>query len=78
MSEDREVYGDEKLLNCPFCGTDATWTDGEAPNGDTIYFIGCKQQECIAYWRNNQNYFYSIKNAISLWNRRADDERETL
>ncbi len=76
--EENNICGDEKLLKCPFCGTDATWTDGEAPNGNTIYFIGCKQPGCIAYWRNNQNYFYSIENAISLWNRRADNGKENL
>ena len=62
-----------KLLSCPFCGTDATYTDGEAPNGDTIFFIGCKQRGCVAYFLDNNNYFYSIENAIEMWNRRADD-----
>lgn len=63
----------EELKPCPFCGSDATWTDGEAPNGDTIFFIGCKQRGCIAYWYDNHNYFYSIENAIELWNRRFDN-----
>ena len=67
---------DEKLLKCPFCGTDATYTDGEAPNGDTIFFIGCKQRGCVAYFLDNNNYFYSLENAIEMWNRRFDDEHE--
>ena len=63
----------EELKPCPFCGSKATYTDGEAPNGETIYFIGCHQPGCIAYIHENQNYFYCLEYAIWLWNRRADD-----
>ena len=63
-----------ELLSYPFCGTDATYTDGEAPNGDTIFFIGCKQRGCVAYFLDNHNYFYSLENAIEMWNRRLEDK----
>ena len=63
----------EELKRCPFCNSEATFADDKLPNGDTIYFIGCKQRGCVAYMRSIGNSYYELKNAIHAWNRRADD-----
>ena len=61
----------EELKPCPFCGSPATYTDGEDAAQNEIFVIGCKQKGCVAYMRDIGNYFYTLENAIHAWNRRA-------
>lgn len=63
----------EELKPCPFCGGEATVTDGEDCDGVQVFFVGCRTKTCICDAWDSARYFYSEAEAIKMWNRRADD-----
>lgn len=66
-----------ELKPCPFCG-------GQAIIGQTKktlksqYSVHCMNSQCIANRLGNPfvMHYLSIAEAVTAWNRRADDERK--
>lgn len=63
------------LKPCPFCGM-AAITSAErrhANTKDMFYFAGCGTYNCIASLHSMNRYYFTEKEAIEAWNRRAEN-----
>lgn len=59
------------LKSCPFCGGEAKLQDTTYGNNISAYVVRCKNIECNV--RPTTNWFRLRKDAIEMWNRRAED-----
>ena len=53
-----------ELKPCPFCGSDAIFSDGY-----NHWYVRCSNQECLVRTRR----FLDKNNAMACWNRRVGD-----
>ena len=61
------------LKPCPFCGGEAYTV--ESINSQT-FRVGCFTRNCIANANNLLHGEYSKEEAIEVWNRRAEEQKE--
>lgn len=61
-----------KLKPCPFCGGEAVIVDGTQPRNIGKFSVVCGMCFCATPWEINQ------ENAEFTWNRRADNESDSV
>lgn len=61
-----------ELKPCPFCGKEPRIETGRAFCGKTYWVICANWEHCPAYYLRSKSMF-SKKEAIEVWNRRAEN-----